>query len=79
MIVDKQTVSNDIPSILYVFLVPKESPLYRALQEEREVLKVNYDSGFLSLDGYLGKMGALGSHSLLMKLILVIRGRSLKT
>ena len=48
MIVDKQTVSNDIPSILYGSLVPKESPLYRALQEEREVVKANYDSGLLS-------------------------------
>ena len=54
-----ERVNNDIPSILYGTLVPSESQLYRSLKEEREITKANYEAGLLSLDEYLGKMGAL--------------------
>ena len=54
-----ERVNDDIPSILYGTLVPKESPFYSTLKEQREVAKANYVAGLISLDGYLGKVGAL--------------------
>ena len=49
----------DIPSILYGSLKPKPSPLYDSLKYDREVVKANYNSGLIDLDGYMGKVGAL--------------------
>ena len=54
-----QRVNDDIPSILYGSLVPKETPLYHSLKEQREVAKANYEAGLIDLDGYLGKVGSI--------------------
>ena len=50
---------NDIPSILYSSLIPRSSPLYTSLKEDRERVKANYEAGLIDLDGMMGKMGAI--------------------
>ena len=54
-----QRVNDDIPSILYGSLVPKESPLYHSLKEQREVVKANFEAGLIDIDGYMGKVGSI--------------------
>ena len=58
-----QSVSVDIPAKLFGSLVPKPDNRYRLLKEEREIAKANYEAGLLSLDQYLGRMGALSLHA----------------
>ena len=54
-----ERVSRDIPSILYGSLKPKPTPMYDSLKYDREVVKANYNSGLIDLDGYMGKIGSL--------------------
>ena len=51
--------SADIPLILLGSLIPKQDENYHSLKVEREIAKANYEAGLLSLDTYMGKIGAL--------------------
>ena len=61
LILDKELeVRNaDIPLILFGSQTPPEDENYHSLKVEREITKANYEAGLLSLDSYMGKMGAL--------------------
>ena len=50
---------NDIKSILFGMKTPTEKEMYKYLKEEREIVKANFKAGLISLDDFLGKLGAL--------------------
>jgi hypothetical protein len=50
---------NDIPSILYLSMVPPTSSLWSFLKVDRERVKANFKAGLIDLDGMMGKMGAM--------------------
>ena len=51
--------NEDIRSILFGTKNPPPNEMYTFLKEEREVMKANYNAGLISLDDFLGKLGAL--------------------
>ena len=61
LILDKELEGRnaDIPLILFGSETPPEDENYHSLKVEREITKANYEAGLLSLDSYMGKMGAL--------------------
>ena len=54
-----ERVEADIKSILFGILVPETNEMYQFLKEQREISKANYEAGLISLDDYLGRVGAL--------------------
>ena len=54
-----ETRSSDIPLILLGSLIPAQDDNYHSLKVEREIAKANLEAGLLSLDSYMGKIGAL--------------------
>ena len=51
--------NEDIRSILFGTMNPPPNEMYTFLKEEREIMKANYEAGLISLDDFLGKLGAL--------------------
>ena len=47
------------PSILFGIRGPEPNPDYAELKEQREITKANYEANLITLDNYLGKVGAL--------------------
>ena len=54
-----ERVEGDIKSILFGMLTPAPNPDYAELKEQREITKANFEAKLITLDDYLGKVGAL--------------------
>jgi hypothetical protein len=54
-----ERVVGDIKSILFGIRGPEPNPDYAELKEQREITKANYEANLITLDDYLGKVGAL--------------------
>ena len=50
---------NTIKGILFGTLTPPENETYTYLRGEREIAKSNYEANLITLDDFLGKLGAL--------------------
>ena len=54
-----ETSDSDIRGILLGTLTPPENETYTYLKKEREIAKANHEAGLITLDDFLGKLGAL--------------------
>ena len=54
-----ERVEGDIKSILFGIRGPETNADYAELKEQREITKANYEANLITLDDYLGKVGAL--------------------